>query len=227
MGRNSYLAWGQGVRGQIMFCPSCGSEERQLSQFCRGCGTDLRAVRAGLERPDAITNSAATARDEIGRAIAAKIRELQGPGELKTMAKDVLPKVEEFLESPEEKRLRRMRAGVVTSSIGLGAMVMFLLLALVTGKEDLLFSFGAGTVAFFIGLGIIINGKLLTVQRKQISNRSPDASTQSAPERLPEVAGVERRELAPPPSIIEHTTHKLSNEPAIIRKPHTSIKDES
>ena len=25
-----------------MYCPSCGSEERQLSQFCRACGTDLR-----------------------------------------------------------------------------------------------------------------------------------------------------------------------------------------
>jgi len=38
-----------------MYCPSCGSEERQLSQFCRACGTDLRVVRNTLERPDAIT----------------------------------------------------------------------------------------------------------------------------------------------------------------------------
>jgi hypothetical protein len=41
-----------------MFCPSCGSEERQASQFCRACGTDLRAVHMGLERPDSITASA-------------------------------------------------------------------------------------------------------------------------------------------------------------------------
>src|SRR3982750_2892799 len=38
-----------------MYCPSCGSEERQLSQFCRACGTDLRVVRNSLENPDAIT----------------------------------------------------------------------------------------------------------------------------------------------------------------------------
>ncbi len=210
-----------------MFCPSCGSEERQLSQFCRGCGTDLRAVRAGLERPDAITNSAATARDEIGRAVAAKIRELQGPGELKIMADDVLPKIEQFLESPEEKRLRRMRTGVITSAVGLGVMLAFLLLSLATGKEDLLFPFGMATIAFFIGLGLIINGKLLTVQRKQISTSAPEIIPQSVIERQPEIANVEHRELAPPPSIIEHTTHRLSNEPAIIRRPHTSIKDES
>src|SRR5437764_1387601 len=31
-----------------MYCPSCGSEERQASQYCRACGTDLRPVRIGL-----------------------------------------------------------------------------------------------------------------------------------------------------------------------------------
>jgi hypothetical protein len=210
-----------------MFCPSCGSEERQLSQFCRGCGTDLRAVRAGLERPDAITSSAVTAREEIGRAIAAKIKDLQGPGELRRMTRYVLPKIEEFLESPEEKRLRRMRAGVVTSAMGLGAMLVFLFLALVSGKEDLLFPFGVATIAFFIGLGIIINGKLLTAQRQQLSNPLDESLPPSATERLPEVARPEPRELAPPPSIIEHTTHRLSNEPARVRQQSASSKDRS
>ena len=60
-----------------MFCPNCASEERQATQFCRACGTDLRAVRISLERPDSITASAVTAREEIGRAIAQKIRELE------------------------------------------------------------------------------------------------------------------------------------------------------
>jgi uncharacterized membrane protein YvbJ len=46
-----------------MYCPFCGSEERQLSQFCRACGADLRVVRSSLERPDAITASAASARE--------------------------------------------------------------------------------------------------------------------------------------------------------------------
>jgi hypothetical protein len=206
-----------------MFCPSCGSEERQLSQFCRGCGTDLRAVRAGLEKPDAITDSAATAREEIGRAIAAKIKELRGSGELKTMAEDVLPKIEEFLESPEEKRLRRMRKGVITTVVGLGAMLMFLIVALVTRKEEMLIPIGAASVAFLIGLGMIINGKLLTVQRKQIPDRSPEAILQSTLDRLQGNAAANQRELQPPStpplSVIEHTTHKLSNEQFNARRP--------
>jgi hypothetical protein len=44
-----------------MYGPSCGSEERQLSQFCRACDTDLGVVRNSLEKLDAITASAVSA----------------------------------------------------------------------------------------------------------------------------------------------------------------------
>ncbi|MBA3766451.1 MAG: zinc ribbon domain-containing protein, partial [Acidobacteria bacterium] len=84
-----------------MFCPSCGSEERQRSQYCRACGTDLGVVRTSLERPDEITASGVTARDEIGRALAAKIEGLDSARDLKKFAEDVLPQVEKFLESPQ------------------------------------------------------------------------------------------------------------------------------
>jgi hypothetical protein len=214
-----------------MYCPSCGSEERQLSQFCRTCGTDLRAVRAGLERPDTITSSAATARVEIGRSIAAKIRELDSGKDLKQVAEDVLPQIEKFLESPEEKRLRRMRAGVITSSVGLGAMLMFLLIALVTGQEELIVVVGAAAVAFIIGLGIMINGKLLSVQGKQVPDRSPEAASQNALDHLPGGVSGEQKEIPSisnqPLSVIEHTTHKLSNEPVSARRQRTSIENES
>ena len=109
-----------------MYCPGCGSEERQASQFCRACGTDLRGVRVSLERPDSVTASAVTAREEIGRAVAQKIREVQDARELKKVAEDVLPEIEKFLESYEEKRLRRVRAGVVVAASGLGGAVLYL-----------------------------------------------------------------------------------------------------
>src|SRR5689334_3161994 len=212
-----------------MFCPSCGSEERQLSQFCRVCGTDLRAVRAGMERPDAMTSSAATAREEIARAIAVKIKELRGSAELKTMAEDVLPKFEEFLESPEEKRLRRMRSGVMTTAVGLGAMVMFVLIAMATGQEELLVMAAAGVVAFFIGLGILINGKMLSVQKKQVANGPQDQERQNLLDQLLSDKTSSQRELQPtlnpplepPLSVVENTTHKLPNEPIKARRQQT------
>src|SRR5689334_17424220 len=79
-----------GRRGSQMFCPSCGLEERQPSQFCRSCGTDLRTVRAGLETPDSLTESAKSAREEIGHAVALKIRELEKARDLRQVAEDVL-----------------------------------------------------------------------------------------------------------------------------------------
>src|SRR2546421_607257 len=141
-----------------MYCPGCGSEERQATQFCRACGTDLGAVRVTLERPDSITASAVTAREEIGRAVAQKIREVDDAHDLKRVAEDVLPQIEKFLESPEEKRLRRVRAGVVVGASGLGgAIFMVLMSAFIRNADALVGVSGVGVATFLVGLGLIIN----------------------------------------------------------------------
>src|SRR5207245_7664499 len=148
-----------------MFCPSCGSEERQASQYCRACGTDLRPVRVSIERPDSITASAVSAPEEIGRAVAEKIREVEDSRDLKRVAEDVLPKIEKFLESYEEKRLRRVRAGVITASVGFGFGILMLLLASVAQGPDVadfVGMSGLGILVFVIGLRLVVNGLLFT-----------------------------------------------------------------
>jgi hypothetical protein len=199
-----------------MFCPTCGSEERQFSQYCRACGTDLRAVRTGLERPDAITASAISARDEIGRAVAARIMELQTADDLKKVAEEVLPEIEKFLESPQEKRLRRMRAGVIMAAIGLGASVFFFLMSL--HEADVLFLVALGLTAFLIGLGTVINGLLFTVSKQEIPERQLDAHLQGLLDQSSARASTTKGELQTaqpltPPSITENTTQHLASEP--------------
>ena len=137
-----------------MYCPSCGSEERQLSQYCRACGTDLRIVRGALERPDAITASAVSAREQIGMAVADKIRQLKSAKDLEKVAEDVLPSFEKFLESPEEKRLRRIRAGVITAAVGLGASIVTLLMAITTEPHN---KTASVSTVVFIFINILIN----------------------------------------------------------------------
>lgn len=162
-----------------MFCPGCGMEELQSNQFCRACGTDLRNVRFALEKPDAITESAATAREEIGRAFAAKIRETNDAVQLKIVAENVLPEVEKFLESPAEKRMRRVRTGTLLSGIGAGASIAFTIAsAYVREVEPMLFLAAAGLVCFFIGLSFVINGLLFTVPKKSLTDRSDEADNQ-------------------------------------------------
>ena len=201
-----------------MFCPSCGSEERQVSQFCRACGADLRVVRATLERPDAITASAASARDEIGHAIADRIRELKKGSDLAKVAEEVLPQIEKFLESPQQRRLRGIRQGVVTSAIGLGATVFFLIWGL--NDRDIFFMMGLGIATFFIGLGLIINAMLFTVPKQEVPDFPFNTSQRDLIEGSPERVTLVKNELstanplAPPPSVTEQTTHHLADTPA-------------
>jgi hypothetical protein len=206
-----------------MYCPSCGSEERQLSQFCRACGTDLRVIRAGLERVDSVTASAVSARDHISRAVADKIREAESMSELKRVAEDVLPEIEKFLESPEEKRLRRIRAGVIFAAIGLGGSLISFLLTLQNNEFIPLLL--PGFVMFFIGIAVVLNGIFFTLPRKELKDASAQALTQmelDSQRALAMLNGVssqpsttndlEARESMPVrTSVTEHTTHQLVN----------------
>lgn len=200
-----------------MYCPSCGSEERQLSQYCRACGTDLRVVRTSLERPDAVTASAMMAREQIGMAVADQIRQMKSAKELNKLAETFLPAFEKFLESPAEKRLRRIRAGVITASIGLGATLVSLLMTLVKGEAFQLIV--PSMITFLIGVGVFINGLWFTIPRKELPGDADDAAAQRALD-----FGLERLTYEAPPSktnelgsatqqpssITEHTTHHLT-----------------
>ena len=155
-----------------MFCPNCALEDRSQSQYCRACGTELHIVRNTRERNDAITSSGVTAREEIGHAIAAKIKEMRSARDLRRIAEDVLPQVEKFLETPEERRMRHLRAGVLTAAVGMGAILSFLLLSsFLRDTEMILALMGAGgsSVIFLVGLGIVINARYFTVFPKASS----------------------------------------------------------
>ena len=208
-----------------MYCPTCGSEERQLSQYCRACGTDLRVVRRGLERPDTITASAVSAREQISQAMAEKIRQMESAQDLKRVAEDVLPQIEKFLESPEEKRLRRVRAGVITAAAGLGTALLIVMAVASLEVNDLIPFTALGLIAFLVGLGMVINGLVFTVPRKTLADRTADAESQRrleaeaqggyAGNQLPgatqntnDLPSPEDRTLQRS-SVTEHTTHQL------------------
>jgi hypothetical protein len=170
----------------------------------------LRVVRLSLESPDAITASAISARDEIGSAIADRIRELETARDLKKVAEDVLPQIEKFLESPQQRRLRGIREGVVTSAVGLGATIFFFLIGL--SQKDSIFLSGLGITVFFIGIGLIINALLFTVPKQRMPTHALDIhkGIPALPDRR-ELTTAEP--LTPPPSVTEQTTHHLTDSP--------------
>ena len=210
-----------------MFCPSCGSEERQASQFCRACGSDLRAVHMGLERPDSITASAESAREEIGRAVAEKILQMEDVHTMERFAHSVLPEVQKFLESPEEKRLRRLRGGTITALVGLAVGIPSLLFFLVDehGPHVLLGWLTVfALITFATGLALLINGLLFSKPGTESADRlsstlaedlldggfvRPSVGSRSeAPLRAPTTSNL----VHPPGSVTEHTTLHLKSE---------------
>jgi len=161
-----------------------------------------------------VTASAVTAREEIGRAVAEQIRRVDDARDLKRVAEDVLPQIEKFLESYEEKKLRRVRAGVITAASGLGATVfMILMSAFLPGPaaETLLGVSGLGIAAFLIGIGLIVNALAFTKPPKVVEDRSTDA-------RLQNLLDTDYT----PPQLKAQTTSNLSQNPGSVTE-HTTL----
>ncbi len=153
-------------------------------------------------------SSAVTAREEIGRAVAARIREIKDAKGLSRVVEDVLPRVEKFLESPAERRLRRIRTGVVTTGIGLGALVFFSLIAV--RQINALPVVGVGAVAFLIGLAYLINGWHFSAQAEDRLDRA--TREEDLQDLLGGAAtGDASRYIASPPSVVESTTRHLED----------------
>lgn len=207
-----------------MFCPNCGIQEREPSQFCRSCGIDMRSVRTGIEIATTGMAPARTAREDIGRAVAAKIGDLKSAKDLKRVVDEVLPEIEKFLETPEERRLRRMRIGTITSAIGLGAAVFAVLMYV--QDPDVLPLAAMGVITFLIGIGVLINGHFHTLQRAPAQEEAERARLRNLLDRPSDmsghVSGAMDRLLTPPPSVVEHTTRQLPDEPPVPRSRATA-----
>lgn len=196
-----------------MFCPSCGSD--QSGQYCRSCGADLRPVRLALEKPEAITGTTNSARTEIGRAVADKIRELKSWKDVSKVVEGVLPELEKFLETPEEKRLRRIRQGTITSAIGLSAALAFTVFGFASQQEEFVVLGCLGFVLLIIGLGVMINGWHFTVAKNSEPEPLPDALQKML--RTPAPTAVAQDDSYSS-SVTEHTTHQLPELPVRTRK---------
>jgi hypothetical protein len=116
----------------------------------------------------------------------------------------------------EQQRMKLLRGGTITASVGLGLILVFLLLSL--AQANALFLVGPSLIVFLIGLGIIINGIYFTIPR-QPKQESPmmmegpaksgllagntDATNSLAPRARP---------IFPSSSISEQTTRNLTGE---------------
>jgi hypothetical protein len=138
---------------------------------------------------------------------------------MRRLARHVLPALEKFLRSPEEKKLRRIRAGVLTTGIGLAASVAALLASF--AEEDFVGMLIPAFITFMVGLAVLVNGLLFTVRKQKSSAEleeklPPGLRGLTPPVYQQPLVNARTNDLAipsPMPSVTDHTTHHLKQKP--------------
>jgi hypothetical protein len=185
-----------------MYCPSCGIEASDQTKYCTKCGVNLRRVKGVLGKGGAVVRQG----DDWGQFL---LEERKAKGEMRKK------------KTPEEKRLGELKAGVITSSVGLGLMAFLWILfdaiaSIIEGPEgNILRSLWAvGLIPFLIGLGITFNGlfvsKRIVELKRQQELKDRQSPLFSAPNTSPVARLVEPSQSPISDfSVTETTTTKL------------------
>ncbi|NNE66524.1 MAG: hypothetical protein HKN33_08145 [Pyrinomonadaceae bacterium] len=175
-------------------------------------------IRTVVEQPEDVMGSTLLTKSDIGRSLLEKIDSANSPKDLKKIAENVLPKIEKFLETPEEKQLRRIRTGSLVSLIGLGVSIGCVLAAIFEDPEIIKGAI-AGFVTMFVGVAMLINGYYFSVPKKNLLERTGSSDDQ------PPALHKETNELLMPPkaksqfsSVTENTTRTLDDKVPIADK---------
>jgi hypothetical protein len=155
-----------------MFCPQCGANQSEELKFCNLCGANLQAVRQAV---------AARETDETGEKFdwsktwVAEMFLSEDERQRRNLKLDCEKGV-----TAEVKRYNEIKAGVITSCVGLAVSIFlfFLMQGIVlsgqnpSGDNEILSRVWiAGVIPFLIGLGIMINGIFISKKIVEIENR--------------------------------------------------------
>lgn len=194
-----------------MFCPQCGSNQSDDLKFCKGCGTNLLSVK------QALTGREAGEKFDWSKTWVAEMLLSEEEQRKRTEERE-----RQLGITPEVKRYNEIKAGVITSSIGLGVMIflyIFMQGLVLSGNippsavEIISRVWVAGIIPFLIGLGILFNGivvsKRLVDAVRQHSLSNPTAMEGREPHVLPSVNTAEF--IPSDVSVTEGTTKHLMN----------------
>src|ERR1043165_9817667 len=95
-----------------MLCPRCGTNQSDEMNFCKVCGANLEAVRQALVNPEAMKRF-----DASDNWLAEMFRSGQA-AELRKIEME-----RQMGITPEVKRYIEIKAGVITSAVGLGVAI--------------------------------------------------------------------------------------------------------
>src|SRR5690349_14198794 len=156
-----------------MLCPRCGTNQNDEMKFCKVCGANLEAVRIALTNPEVAKKF------DWGDTWLAEMFRSGQAAELRKIEME-----REMGITPEVKRYIEIKAGVITSSVGVGvAIFLFIFMQGLIGNvspqaaEILSRVWIAGVIPFFVGLALIVNGlvvskRMVEIQEREMNRRS-------------------------------------------------------
>jgi hypothetical protein len=165
-----------------MFCPRCGSNQSDELKFCKACGANLYAVRQVVDTR--VTNQ----KFDWSKTWVADMF-ISGEEAVKRQAE-----IERHLGiTPATRRYQEIKAGVITSSVGL-AVAVFLSIFMdgiirsgrvsTAAAEILSHLWIVGVIPLFVGLALIINGYF--VSRRIVDLWKQDQLGSGVADREPE-----------------------------------------
>ena len=195
-----------------MFCPQCGSAQSDELKFCKSCGVNLDAVRQVTAMRDA------GEKFDWSRTWVAEM--FLSDGERRRRKEEI---ERERGITPAMKRYTEIKAGVITSSVGVGVTIFLYVLmqgVILSGQNPprdaaiLGRIWVAGVIPFLVGVALIING--LFVSKRQIEvDRQEEQTRQNrlkSAGETPALRAADTAEFIPPSfGVTEETTKHLSN----------------
>ena len=151
-----------------MLCPRCGSNQSDEVKFCKSCGANLQAVR------DVLAGRDPGNKFEWGDTWVAEMFRSGQANELRKLEMERRLGI-----TPEVKRYNEIKAGVITSSVGVGVAIFLFVfmqgLVNVVGVEAqqiLPYLWVAGVIPFVVGLALIINGLVVSKKMVEVQERA-------------------------------------------------------
>jgi len=144
-----------------MICPRCASNQSDDLNFCKNCGANLQAVRDALEGREKFDWGNTWLAEMFQSGQAAELRKLEMERRMGI--------------TPQVKRYNEIKAGVITSSVGIGLMIFLFIFmqGLVPNVSEqaaniLSRVWIAGVIPFLVGLALIANGLVVSKRLAEI-----------------------------------------------------------
>ena len=194
-----------------MFCPQCGSSQREDLKFCKACGVNLHAVAQVV-----------TTREPEEKFDWSKtwVQEMFLSNEEKKRRKVELER--QLGITPEIKRYNEIKAGIIVSSLGiaLGILLFVLMGGLIASghvsqhdSEIVSRLWVVGVVPLFVGLALITNGIVVSKKLVEAARRGSQMGQEGLeePANPPLLRSADAAEFPHQPfSVTEQTTKHLS-----------------